>query len=229
MKRSWINRIIRESERFLAGRAFALPPFASWAPQDWPSKGEEVCGIVARGLGWDVTDFASGAFDRTGLVLFTLRNAPKDAGQGGGKGTYAEKVMIVRENQVTPMHFHWTKTEDIVNRGGGRLAVCVHWATEDEALSDADVSYMSDGQEHTVPAGFVASFAPGESITLPPRLYHSFWAVDGDVLAGEISTINDDRRDNRFLEKVLRFPAIEEDEPPHRLLVSDYERFRCEV
>ncbi|MDD3366556.1 MAG: D-lyxose/D-mannose family sugar isomerase, partial [Sphaerochaetaceae bacterium] len=34
--------------------------------------------------------------------------------------------------------------------------------------------------------------------------------------------VNDDNTDNRFFEDVGRFPAIEEDEAPLHLLVSDY-------
>ncbi|EJS87388.1 hypothetical protein AAUPMB_14130, partial [Pasteurella multocida subsp. multocida str. Anand1_buffalo] len=33
---------------------------------------------------------------------------------------------------------------------------------------------------------------------LTPFLYHSFWAEDGVVLAGEVSMANDDLTDNRF-------------------------------
>ena len=45
------------------------------------------------------------------------------------------------------------------------------------------------------------------------------------VLAGEVSRVNDDHTDNRFLEKAGRFPAIEEDAPPLRLLVGDYDKY----
>jgi D-lyxose ketol-isomerase len=42
------------------------------------------------------------------------------------------------------------------------------------------------------------------------------------VLVGEVSTINDDRIDNRFNPPVGRFPEIEEDEPPLYLLCTEY-------
>ena len=76
-----------------------------------------------------------------------------------------------------------------------------------------------------VPAGGKVVLKAGESITLPPRLYHSFWAENGLTLVGEVSRVNDDRTDNRFLESLPRFPAIEEDEPPVHLLVSDYTNY----
>ena len=92
-------------------------------------------------------------------------------------------------------------------------------------MGDADVAFFSDGMEHTVPAGHIFRLDPGASITLPPKLYHSFWAESSPVFAGEVSTVNDDERDNRFFESIGRFPSIEEDEPATHLLVSDYERF----
>jgi len=61
--------------------------------------------------------------------------------------------------------------------------------------------------------------------TIPPRLYHRFWADGGRVLAGEVSLVNDDQADNRFYEPNGRFPTIEEDEPPLYLLCSDYARY----
>ncbi len=39
---------------------------------------------------------------------------------------------------------------------------------------------------------------------------------------GEVSQCNDDNTDNRFNPPVGRFPAIEEDEPPYRLLCNEY-------
>ena len=44
-------------------------------------------------------------------------------------------------------------------------------------------------------------------------------------MVGEVSLVNDDDTDNRFLEPVGRFAEIEEDEPPIFLLRDDYERY----
>ena len=44
----------------------------------------------------------------------------------------------------------------------------------------------------------------------------------GDVLIGEVSMCNDDDTDNHFLSVPGRFPAIEEDEAPYRLLCKEY-------
>ena len=42
------------------------------------------------------------------------------------------------------------------------------------------------------------------------------------MLVGEVSRVNGSRSDNRFHEEMGRFPAIEEDQPPVHLLVTDY-------
>ena len=44
----------------------------------------------------------------------------------------------------------------------------------------------------------------------------------GPVLIGEVSQCNDDNTDNRFYEPIGRFPTIEEDEAPYRLLCNEY-------
>lgn len=225
MKRSEINAIMREADAFIKQHGFHLPPFAYWTPDEWSTKGEEVREIVERRLGWDITDFGQGDYATCGLFLFTLRNgAPDNLKRGQGK-VYAEKIMVVGVDQVTPMHFHWIKTEDIINRGGGKLVVQVYNATEDEGLVDTDITVSMDGIRRTLKAGETVVIGPGESITLPPYCYHTFWGTESRVLVGEVSTVNDDAADNRFYEPVGRFPEIEEDEPPLHLLVSDYDRY----
>ncbi len=227
MKRSEINRIMQQAVDFLDERRFRLPPFAFWSPQRWQDAGPACRPIVEQQLGWDITDFGLGDFDATGLFLFTLRNGVLDADGRPRDKDYAEKILIVRENQVTPTHFHWRKMEDIINRGGGAL-VCQLWsADEADGLADTDVLVHCDGVERTLPSGGQVVLEPGESITLPPRLYHKFWGRPdaGTVLVGEVSRVNDDRTDNQFIDPVGRFPEIDEDEPPLHLLVGDYARY----
>jgi D-lyxose ketol-isomerase len=225
MKRSEINRIMIRADEFIRSRGFYLPPFAYWTPETWRSKGPEVSEIIDHHLGWDITDFGLGDFQRSGLFLFTVRNGHSQNWlQKTGK-LYAEKLMIAEEGQVTPMHFHWAKMEDIINRGGGILAIRIYNATPDDQLAETAVTVSLDGVKRTLPAGAVLRLEPGESISLPPRLYHTFWAEEGRVLIGEVSLVNDDASDNRFLETVGRFPRIEEDEAPLYLLCTDYERY----
>ena len=225
MKRSEINSILRSAKQFLAYHQFHLPPFAAWTPEQWRMKGPEASEIVANQLGWDITDFGSGDYANRGLFLFTVRNgrlANLHAMQGK---TYAEKIMIVAVGQVTPLHFHWQKTEDIINRGGGRLIVQLYNSTPDDQLAKTEITVSLDGVVRKVPAGGTVELHPGESVTLPPRLYHAFWGEGSRVLVGEVSMVNDDRTDNRFHEAIGRFPKIVEDEPPLHLLTMDYPGF----
>ncbi len=227
MKRSEVNAIMRQSRAFLDEMNFKLPPFAFWTPEHWRAKGPEAADIVRQQLGWDITDFGSGWFRENGLLLFTLRNGtPEELARGDGK-TYAEKAMIVGEGQATPTHFHFRKMEDIINRGGGALEMRIWNATDDERLADTPVVVAMDGVRRTFAPGEKILLEPGESVTLPPRLYHTFTgaAGRGTVLMGEVSRVNDDHLDNRFLEPTGRFPKIDEDEEPLHLLVGDYGRY----
>lgn len=224
MKRSELNSHLRDAVDFMQKMGFALPPFAYFSQKDWSECGADYDEIRDTSLGWDVTDFGSGDFYKTGLLLFTLRNGI----QGGAKYAkpYAEKIMIVEENQVTPYHFHRYKMEDIINRGGGVLVMQVYNSTPDEGLADTDVQISKDGRLLTLKAGSIIRLLPGESVTVPTGLYHSFWAEEGSgkVLTGEVSMTNDDRTDNRFLEPTGRFPEITEDEEPLYLLACEYHR-----
>lgn len=223
MKRSTINAILRAADAFIRERGFYLPPFASWMPEEWRTRGPECAEIVENGLGWDVTDFGTDDFAHTGLTLFTLRNGnPRNP----ARKPYAEKLLIVEDGQITPLHFHWRKTEDIINRSGGALAVQLYASTPDEQIDEAQTIDISlDGVRRTVAAGSIVRLRPGESITIPPRLYHAFWGEGERVLVGEVSSLNDDAADNRFLQLIGRFPIIDEDEPPLYLLCTDYKRF----
>ena len=171
-------------------------------------------------LGWDITDFGSGDYHKIGLLMFTIRNG--NYGMDKYTKPYAEKMLITEENQVTPYHFHRMKMEDIINRGGADLVVKLYNADENEDFADTPVQVSMDGRNYFVPAGTEVRVKPGQSITLLPGCYHSFWAEGGTVLIGEVSKVNDDRIDNRFYEKVGRFPKIEEDVAPVTLLSMDY-------
>lgn len=224
MKRSAINACIEEARAFFAQQRFILPPFAEWTPDEWQRRGAEADEIRTSRLGWDVTDFNAGSFESLGLTLFTLRNG--SLREGRLSKAYAEKIMHVRQNQVTPFHYHARKAEDIINRGGkgtGRLVVQLYNSTEDGGFAQSPVMVACDGILRQVEAGGSVILGPGESITLTPFLYHKFYAVDGDALTGEVSSVNDDDADNRFKEPLPRYPQIVEDEPPYRLLCTEYQ------
>jgi D-lyxose ketol-isomerase len=223
MKRSEINALIDDAIRVLHIHLIRLPPFAYWTPADWQNKGPEYDEIRHCKLGWDITDFGSGKFDEVGLVVFTIRNGHHEISPYTGKA-YAEKILIVQEDQHTPMHCHALKTEDIICRSGGNLLCKVYNGAPDGTLADTDVDVSLDGVRYHVKAGHTFTIKPGASITLTPLLMHEFWAEKGTgtSLVGEVSSINDDTEDNLFFERMGRFPMIDEDVPATHKLCTEY-------
>ncbi|MCB1424228.1 MAG: D-lyxose/D-mannose family sugar isomerase [Zhengella sp.] len=221
MKRSRINAIIAEAGAFIRSHGYVLPPFAHWSAEEM--KARRPGGIVDARLGWDITDYGKGRFDDLGLFLFTVRNG-RTADLTAGRGMlYAEKIMISRKNQYSPMHRHVIKAEDIINRGGGTLAIKLFMSAPDGSIDhEAPVRVPCDGVGRVLEAGGILTLSPGESVTLMPGVWHAFWAEGADVLIGEVSTVNDDETDNIFAEPIDRFSTIEEDCAPTHLLVSDY-------
>ena len=221
MQRSEVNGYLAEAMAFFKAQRFYLPPFACWSPEHWAALGAAGDYIRLRGLGWDVTDFGSGKFEQIGLGLFTLRNGLI----GDASKIFAEKIMMVRVNQRTPFHFHFQKTEDIINRGGGRLVIELYNSDPRGKFAATDVTVRCDGLERTVSPGGRVILEPGESITLVPGLYHSFFATHSHTMVGEVSSVNDDTKDNRFYEPLPRFTHIDENQRPLFLLCSDYKTY----
>lgn len=223
MKRSEINLYITDAIDLFSKGGFRLPPFAFWSPDDWKTKGSEADEIRDNFLGWDVTDFGLDTFLQTGLLLFTIRNGNFVNKNQYPKG-YAEKIMVVRENQNTPFHFHWNKREDIINRGGGELVIELYLADKNNSLSNTSFSVSIDGVRREISPGDRVILSPGESICLEPYVYHTFYGKPGagTIIVGEVSDVNDDEKDNCFLKKLGRFPTIIEDEPPLYYLCTEY-------
>ncbi len=222
MKRSRINQVIRDMEALAKEQGFSLPPFCSWTPEEWASKGSECDEIRDNMLGWDITDYGLGKFDEVGFALVTIRNG--NLKMPVYKKPYAEKILMLYPGQTAPLHYHWSKMEDIINRGGNDIDITVYNGAEDGSILDTDVTVVTDGVKRVVPAGTKIRLTPGESITITQYLYHDFvtQTEGGPVLLGEVSMCNDDENDNRFYEEMGRFPEIEEDEPPYRYLCTEY-------
>ncbi len=222
MQRSRVNEIIRQADAFIRSFGYVMPPFAYWSPDDLKSR--RPAGIVDARLGWDITDYGQGKFDELGLFLFTVRNGrAEDLTRGTGM-LYAEKIMISRKDQLSPMHRHIVKAEDIINRGGGKLVLELFMSNPDGSIDrNAEVSVPTDGVVRKLKAGGMLKLDAGESVTLLPGVWHAFWGEGADVLIGEVSTVNDDLTDNIFEMPIGRFSNIEEDEKPLHLLVSDYD------
>ena len=223
MKRSKINAEIRHMEEVIKEHGFEIPPFCKWSADEWKTKGAEYNEIRDNMLGWDITDYGLGKFDQVGCSLITLRNGNLKMAEKYTK-TYAEKLLYIKEGQTAPMHFHWVKMEDIINRGGGNVLIRVYNSMPDGAFADTDVTVHCDGREFIVAAGTQIKLHPGESISIYKGMYHDFELEPGTkaVLLGEVSMCNDDENDNRFYEPIGRFPKIEEDEEPYRLLCTEY-------
>ncbi len=219
MKRSEINNEMRKAIAFFKKNKFNLPEWAFWSPKQWRAKGGDCDEIRRNGLGWDITDFGSGDFRRNGLLLFTIRNGRPN---GGAAKSYAEKIMVVLDKQLTPIHYHWQKMEDIINRGGAVLVMRLWKAGRNDELSRQSFTVQIDGVTNRVGPGDRIRLKPGQSITLEPFVYHCFWAEGGTCLVGEVSKVNDDSADNRFHEPAGRFPKIDEDEAPLHLLCNEY-------
>jgi D-lyxose ketol-isomerase len=225
VKRSDINRIMGEADEMIRSFGFVLPPFAYWTPSEFKARNDARRIVDAR-MGWDITDYGRGEFDRMGLFLFTLRNGSLADLERGRGMVYAEKLLISRQDQLSPMHTHVIKSEDIINRGGATLAVKLYGSDNDGGFArDRGGAVRCDGIDRPFAPGEILKLAPGESVTLMPGDWHAFWGEGGDVLIGEVSTVNDDVTDNVFVEPIGRFAEIEEDEAPMHLLVSDYDRW----
>lgn len=225
MKRSMINRTIREAMAFFAERNFRLPPFAFYRKDDWEKHLDGAEEIFDLELGWDVTGFGKGDFERFGLTLFTLRNGK--AGSARYPKPYAEKIMMVRENQITLRHFHWHKREDIIVRGGGNLVIELFRADpERSAEAGGPFEITVNGMRRQMESGDRLVLAPGESVCLEPVHAHRFYAEPGSgpAMVGEVSAVNDDANDNCFLDDAVRFDPILEDEEPEFLLAADCRR-----
>ncbi len=235
MKRSEINSLISEGIAFLKSRQRSLPPQAFWSLKDWHKNRDKVEEIAKRRIGWDLTDFGSGQYEKVGLLLYTLSNGIIGSDGQPLDQSYANKLLIVDENQVTPLHHHGRKMEDIINLAGGNLQIKIYHADEEGRVDKKSLVriFHNEMWENYKP-GTVITLEPGERIRLDPHHFHEFWGEPGKgkVLVEEVSSVNDDLTDNYFSENVGRFPEIIEDQMPKYLLCSELpgtERFEILV
>lgn len=223
MKRSEVNANLRWAVELLDRYQFKLPRFAYWSMAEWKENREKIDTLRTVMQGWDITDFGSGKFDEIGAVLYTVRNGK--LGQPGVGSPYAEKYLLFKEEQRLPIHYHASKTEDIINRGGGVMSIRLYNRLPDGGVDyESDVTFSSDGLFCTVKAGEEFDITTGNSIRLTPFVYHTFGAKagSGPLIVGEVSAVNDDNTDNYFAEPVSRFADIEEDEPVLYPLCNEY-------
>ncbi len=225
MKRSEINKAILEAKARLDEYRITLPMFGYWTEEDWKKNEDKIDRIRERMLGWDVSDFGSGDFKSCGAVLFTVRNGDKN--DPNTTSPYAEKYIILddKTEQQIPYHYHISKAEDIINRGGGVLVVQLYNRTADDKLDEEkNVEFYMDCVKHTVKPGEPIYVTPGNSITIEPYIFHRFYPEKdkGLLIVGEVSKVNDDNNDNIFLVKSQRYCEIEEDEKKVYPLCNEY-------
>ncbi|MDR1191550.1 MAG: D-lyxose/D-mannose family sugar isomerase [Verrucomicrobiales bacterium] len=160
---------------------------------------------------WDVTDFGLGDWRRHGLVLVNLAEEPE----------YCEKLMYAQRGMTTPAHCHRRKKEDIIARHG-TLRVTV-WAAPPAEAAGLPLTLKVNGEPRALVSGADLDLPAGSRVTLTPGVYHEFAPLTEECVIGEVSTANDDTRDNFFINPdVGRYPAIEEDEPPLVTLLSEH-------
>ncbi len=160
---------------------------------------------------WDITDFGLGRFDEVGLTLVNLTEQPE----------YCEKLMYAKRGQVTPLHAHRIKKEDIICRCG-RLVVEL-WADRPDVVNAGTPGVaLRNGEEFEFASGDSLTLEAGERVTMIPGVYHTFWPETEECIIGEVSTANDDRNDNFFVDpEIGRYSTIDEDEAPAVTLLSE--------
>lgn len=174
MKRSEINKALKELEAMCAKYKCYLPPFCNFTPEEWQEKGHEYDEVRDCMLGWDITDYGLGNFDKFGFSLITIRNGCRTQPEKYPK-VYAEKLLYLKEGQMAANHFHWFKTEDIINRGGGNCLIRVYNSLPNEEIDyESDVEVHCDGLKRMVPAGTQIRLRPGESLWVTQGMYHDF-------------------------------------------------------
>jgi D-lyxose ketol-isomerase len=150
MKRSQINKAIDAAHAALRDHGVRLPAYGYWSPDDWRNAGSEMSRVTRNGLGWAVTDFGQGDFDRVGITMFDVRNGNVERPEEGTP--YGEKIFVLQPGQRLPYHFHWKKTEDIISYHGGTLMIQLFNANDDETMNETSpgVVYLDGGEISTI-------------------------------------------------------------------------------
>ena len=211
MKRSEINKSIAEAKLLIAEYRWTLPRWAYWNVEQYKNHPDLSLYLRDHQMGWDVTDFGRGNFSKEGIILFCVRNGVQNI---DNEKPYAEKLLFMKEDQVIPFHSHNIKLEDIINRGGGNLVLEFVKVDSQKNPLQEKIKVMIDGEFKTLNPYEPLILERGQSVTVERFVYHKFYAEKGTcmAMAGEVSQVNDDKKDNYFLEKVGRFADIEEDE-----------------
>ena len=211
MKRSEINAAIVEAKDMIDKYSWVLPKWGYWSKKEYDKNPTLKKYLKEHQMGWDVTDFGKGEFSKKGITLFCIRNGIQ--GNNDDK-PYAEKLLFMRECQEIPFHSHKVKLEDIINRGGGDLVIEFLEVDSNQIELNSKIDVLIDGEIVSIAPREPLILKRGQSVTVERNIYHKFYSAKGSgmVMAGEVSQVNDDNKDNYFLESLGRFSEIEEDE-----------------
>ena len=211
MKRSDINAAISEAKDMIDKYSWVLPKWGYWSKEEYNNNPILKSYLKDHQMGWDVTDFGKGEFEKKGITLFCIRNGIQ--GNNDDK-PYAEKLLFMKEGQEIPFHSHKVKLEDIINRGGGELAIEFLEVDSNQIELNSKIDVLVDGEIVSIAPREPLILKRGQSVTVERNIYHRFYSVEGSgmVMAGEVSQVNDDNKDNYFLESVGRFSLVDEDE-----------------
>ena len=102
MKRSEINKALKELEAMCEKHHCYLPPFCHFTPEEWAEKGHDYDEIRDNMLGWDVTDYGEGDFEHLGLALITVRNG--NVNNPKYTKAYAEKLIMMGKAYVDELN-----------------------------------------------------------------------------------------------------------------------------
>ncbi len=206
--------MIKDAELLFELNGFRLPPFAYLMPSEWLTKSASYSELRHNGLGWMCTDFGA---DHGAVIRFILRRGDPEAEKY--RKPYSEEIFMCRKGTSVPPHCHLSRMQDIVNRGGGVLTVRILGTRK----GMENVTLRKDGFTFTVHQYGLVKLCEGESLTIPAGCIHEICADGDDVAVSEISTFMCITSDDYFtVRKPARSLKLEEDEPPYRLLISDY-------
>lgn len=104
MKRSEINKALKELEAMCAKEHCYLPPFCHFTPEQWQHIGHDYDEVRDCMLGWDITDYGLGDFDKVGFSLITIRNGNRKMPEKYPK-VYAEESAVPERGPVFPQPF----------------------------------------------------------------------------------------------------------------------------
>ena len=96
-----------------------LPPFCHFTPEEWKTKGHEYNEVRDCMLGWDITDYGLGDFDKVGMSLITIRNGNR-AMQDKYPKVYAEKLLYMKEGQYSPKDVYKRQEQHLLSQQNER-------------------------------------------------------------------------------------------------------------